>query len=484
MNQPQTHLEDRFGKYLFAGLSAILCIWVIYRAFNLSITNDEAFTFYNVATHNIKMMCGTANTHWLNSFFVFIETVLIGNKEWMIRIHSILGFLVFTWAIYRVSASFISNFWHWLIPISLLLLNIYVLDFFSLARGYALSMAFELLAFGFICNSDQSLRNKFYTYLFLSLATISCYTCIFILFSYFVCEVYTKIRQAAIREMFSRKFVIPLIPGMVTFLVAIPNILFIRHEGDLEEGQCNGLIQDTFGVFFERSYPNLFNNEIQHIALGIVLLLLIVFFFFYRRSINRNIMILFKLFLIHILLVETLFIIFKIPYIFGRTSLSFNIHFLLLVVYALVFLVKRWPSMPAVFLCIILFTGCSYNFIFIKKHRTTIEWYKTQEIEMCIHEIEELSKGQAKGKKLGLHLSQLGSFTNYYQYLYKYPINDTVYSFCENEAGIFEPATLNKMLQQDFLILLKPYDQYFNKNQYIFLKHYRDMNADLVEVRK
>jgi hypothetical protein len=149
MNQPQTHLEDRFGKYLFAGLSAILCIWVIYRAFNLSITNDEAFTFYNVATHNIKMMCGTANTHWLNSFFVFIETVLIGNKEWMIRIHSILGFLVFTWAIYRVSASFISNFWHWLIPISLLLLNIYVLDFFSLARGYALSMAFELLAFWF-----------------------------------------------------------------------------------------------------------------------------------------------------------------------------------------------------------------------------------------------------------------------------------------------------------------------------------------------
>ncbi|MBK7690395.1 MAG: hypothetical protein IPJ31_04530 [Bacteroidetes bacterium] len=484
MNRSYTHNEDRYGKFLFAGITAILFVYVTYRAFHLSITNDEAFTFYNVATHHIKMMCGTANTHWLNSFFVWIESILIGNKEWMIRIHSLLSFILFSWAIYRFCLHFISTFWQWMIPISLLLLNIYILDFFSLARGYSLGMAFEVLAFSYILNSDKSPRNLFFSYLFLSVATISCYTCILILFSFLIHEVFSKIRQAGFRELFSKKWLLAHLPVLITFLVAIPNILFIRHEGDLEEGQRNGLVQDSFGVFFERSYPALFSKEILYLFIGIVLILLFLFFLFLRRSIDRNMWILFELFVIHIVVVEALFFIFKIPYIFGRTSLSFNILFLLLLVYALAFIINRWPYRYALIICLLLCTGSSYNFIEMKEHRSTIEWYKTQGIERCISELESLAKGPVQGKKLGLHLSQLGSYTNYYQYLNRYPINDTVYSFCENESGIFEPATIDQMLQQDFLLLLRPYNQYFNKNQYFFLKHYEDMNADLVEVRK
>ncbi len=484
MNQSLSKDDGLLGKYLYACLSVVLGVWVIYRAFFLSITNDEAYTFYNVATRNIKMMCGTANTHWLNSIFVFLETALLGNREWMIRIHSMLGFFMFSFAIYQFCKNFITKHWQWLIPIGLLLLNIYILDFFSLARGYGLSMAFEIMAFYYISQSDECKSNRFYSYFFLSLATFSCYTCIFILFAFFIHEVFSKIKIGDLSRIFSKTFLLPVLPLIFTFLWAIPNILFIRHEGDLEEGQSNGFLHDTSGVFFERSFPILQDLAKSYIWLGVLFVLLIGFYYQYRKVLDRKVLILFEILFINILIIEVLFIFFDIPFIFGRTSLSFNVLFILLIVYAIVYILQKVSPIPSILSCMMIFTACTYNYIFCKNHRVTIEWYKTQGIEKCIGEIEALSKKAVDGKKLGLHLSQLGSYTNYYQYLNNYPLNDTVYSFCENTDGFYDANTISKMLKQDYLIILKPYEQYLNENQYIVLKNYGDMGADLIEIRK
>ena len=60
------------GSLFFISTTIVLGCWVIYRSFILEMTNDEAYSFFNVSTRHLQMMIGTANTHWLNSFFILI----------------------------------------------------------------------------------------------------------------------------------------------------------------------------------------------------------------------------------------------------------------------------------------------------------------------------------------------------------------------------------------------------------------------------
>ena len=432
------------------------------------------------------MMCGTANTHWLNSVFIFIETLLAGNKEWMIRMHSCLSYFLFAWALYKICKLYITSSWQVIIPLAAILLNTYLLDFFSLARGYGMSMAFEMLAFYLICTHDESLKGRFLIYLFLSLATFSCYTCIFLLFSYFIYDTITIYHKDGFRIIFSKNTLKTQMPFFAICIFAIPNILFIRKSGDLEEGQRNGFIADTLSIFFERSYNITSNIPVLHSICLIFFACICLFYLRFRNTIDRKIKALFVVFFINVLLIEFFYIVFKIPYVFGRTALYIDLLFLLLIVYLLLFFSNKFLKVVNVLIGIsfITFAGAGYFFIFCKNHRTTVEWWKSQGIEDCISDLERMEGADMHHKKLGLHLAQLGSYTNYYQYLYKSPLNDTVYSFRENKDGVYDSITLKKILAQDYIIMLRPYEQYFDKGKFTVLKYYRDMNSDLLQVNK
>jgi hypothetical protein len=145
------------GSLFFISTTIALGCWVIYRSFILEMTNDEAYSFFNVSTRHLQMMIGTANTHWLNSFFILAETTLLGNKEWMIRIHSCLGFFIFSWALFQLFKSHIKYPIQLLLPITLILLNTYLLDFFHwpevmalvwhLSLQHAITYQFKMKAF-------------------------------------------------------------------------------------------------------------------------------------------------------------------------------------------------------------------------------------------------------------------------------------------------------------------------------------------------
>lgn len=472
------------GYYLYLLFSLAIGIWVIYRSVHLSFTNDEAFSYFNVATGNIKMMCGTANTHWLNSLFIFAETILLGNKEWMLRVHSCLSYFVFVWFVYKIFKPYISSTWQLLIPLVFFHLNIYLLDFFSIARGYGMSIGFEIIAFYLILHLPKTNKYRFYIYLFLALATFSCYTAIFILVAYFIHDLISQISDLGLKNLFSFRFCIPSLPFWGCLIFAIPNILFIRHTGDLEEGQSNGFILDSMGVFFERSYPFFENTAGLQFFCYFLLHFLASYYFFRMKSIPSKMKSLIELYFINIILIEFLYFAFEIPYVFGRTSLYLNILLLLLAIYILMDLLHKLPKYYGIGFCVLLLIGALSNFILNKNHHTTIEWYKSQEIEICISDLEKIEGNRMVGKKLGMHLAQLGSYTNYYKVLHKSSLNDTIYSFCENRSGMYDSSTLKDLLKLDYLIMLKPYDHYFYREDYELIKHYKNMNADLIRIKK
>ena len=473
------NFQYHFCKYLYLIVCIYLTYWIIRRSAFMDFTNDEAYSFLNVYYLRFKMMAGTANTHWLNSFFLFFETHFLGTKEWMLRVHSVITFPILSYFLYKIFANK-DNPSSLLIALSVILLNAYFFDFYSLARGYSLSLMFEVIAFYFLLKKPQNATHSFWIYSMLALATFSNYMVYFLLFSYFIIHFFYTIKEKKINRETIHNFLFSTIPMWICSIITIPNLLYIRTQGDLGEGQKNGFIEDAIGVFLNRSYEP--NMSMQ--GAGIVGFLLfgfiVVFYFYHQTKIEAQEKILLMIFLINVLVIEILFFALHIPYCFGRTSLYLNMH--LLIIFSL-FISKLLQTKFLNFQLSILITQIFLiYFVFHKNMNTTVEWWKSQGIEQCMKDLQQIEKNQTQNKKIGMHLAQYGTYVNYYNLLNHYPFNDTTLAFCENEQGIFDNSTLQDILTQDYILIICPYSSYFDTSQYKVLKHYKDMNSDLLKI--
>nr|WP_294858001.1 hypothetical protein [uncultured Fluviicola sp.] len=114
--------------------------YVLIRGFTLGITHDEALTYKIV--QGDEALRGTANHHWLNTQLSSFCTYLFGAKEFILRLPNILSFAVFWLFLFRISLTFLKSSFTQITLLLLLCGNPFILDFFSLCRGYGLSLAF------------------------------------------------------------------------------------------------------------------------------------------------------------------------------------------------------------------------------------------------------------------------------------------------------------------------------------------------------
>jgi len=131
-------------KYIIVVPALFLFGYVFIRAWKLSFTIDEAFSFLFYALDSygnifhFKLL--DPNNHVLNSFFMKFFNSWLPLSELTLRTQSIIAhglFMLFIWLILKDFKNTLFSICAWLI----LNLNPYMLDFFSLARGYALGWA-------------------------------------------------------------------------------------------------------------------------------------------------------------------------------------------------------------------------------------------------------------------------------------------------------------------------------------------------------
>ena len=155
-----------------------LFVYVIIRSYTLSFTHDESLSFY-IIEGNKTFLLETANHHVLNTTLMAVCKYLFGNSEFALRLPNVLSF-----ALYLVGFFYISNLsknkWLFLLGFSLVLLNPFLLEFFSLARGYGLSLGFMLMSLFFLLRNDRNrlsyasfFKDFLLSLLFASLATYS-----------------------------------------------------------------------------------------------------------------------------------------------------------------------------------------------------------------------------------------------------------------------------------------------------------------------
>lgn len=169
---------SRLQKTIVAGISALLFCFVASRAFLLGITPDEVFslqlwvTSFTVYPETYTDLA--ANHHWLNSWGMWLFSGIFGDGDFVLRLPNVLAYLVYLWFTYRLSALLAPPKY---LVVAFLLLNVhpYMLDFFSLARGYGLALAGIMAAVFYLLRFVKTgkIRLAYYSSFAISLALLS-----------------------------------------------------------------------------------------------------------------------------------------------------------------------------------------------------------------------------------------------------------------------------------------------------------------------
>lgn len=303
-------------------------------AFSMDITHDEAYSFGLVKANNFRAMPGTANTHWLNSFFMKVSSMLLGNEPGFLRLHSVLAFPFFSWGIWKLSPLIPQKPLQYIFC-ALALFNPYVLDFFALARGYGMAVTFQVwVIIFFVKAAGTTFHYKLWLKVWLLNALILTAN-----LSYFytmlpvaiVFVVFTTNKKYRLKQTISKQEWIILLLFALTSLFAIADLLFIKYYGnDLRFGGTTDLIGSLFGTVWNASlYFSPLARYTSWIAMSSFILLCVAFGWYgiqlYRQR-GGNTGFLLCVPIAGIVVLNVLFhLVLKSPFLFHRTALQWYI---------------------------------------------------------------------------------------------------------------------------------------------------------------
>lgn len=172
MKWDKERIENIF--YIAFGIVCWLLIWQ--KAINIPMTHDEVGTAIYYGFMSIKDIITyenpVPNNHILNTLLLKLSMNIFGVHPWAIRLPNILAFLCYYFFAIKFLRKYITNSILQYVGLLLFVLNPYFFDFFSLARGYAMSTALMMASifyfFEFVKNGDN--KNLILT---LSIAVIS-----------------------------------------------------------------------------------------------------------------------------------------------------------------------------------------------------------------------------------------------------------------------------------------------------------------------
>jgi hypothetical protein len=135
--------SDRSLLAVMALTMLVAWVYVAVRAVHVGLTADEAVSYGILHGHGA--FSGTANNQWLNTALMSISQTLFGQSEWALRLPNVVSF-----GIYAASAlTLVAQLRHRAamgVCFVALVANPFMLEFFGLARGYGISLAFAALA--------------------------------------------------------------------------------------------------------------------------------------------------------------------------------------------------------------------------------------------------------------------------------------------------------------------------------------------------
>ena len=177
-DQPDPLKASNF-RWVIALIGLVLLAYTTVRAITVSFSWDESWTYiYHVSKGMFYQQAYDkmgGNHHLLNVWLMWLSSKLFGDGTLALRLPSLMAHAIYLYATGRIALKARSGF---LAVAIFLLLNLhpYLLDFFSLARGYGLGFGWMMLSLWHVWryfDEEQSVRQVMWAAIYASLSAMS-----------------------------------------------------------------------------------------------------------------------------------------------------------------------------------------------------------------------------------------------------------------------------------------------------------------------
>lgn len=278
-------------------VSIILLIYTGYRAATLSFIIDESLSFnvfsplsfMDIVSYKIP----TANNHMINSLFLKYISQLFGTTEFLLRSPSLVSHLIYIIFSYKIIKK-VSSPLIGLAGFLLLNLNPFMLDYFSLARGYAMAVSCTVVSIYFLFNYIESnkVKNLNWTFVFAMLAVLSNF-CLLIFYISLVAVInlYWVASQSHFKfNALLRKNIRVFLYSFLLAVIMFEPIRKLVKYKEFYDGGTNGFWSDTVGslmgaTLYGQSYPQIVSVSLRYIiaVFSLVMIMSLAYNFYFKK---------------------------------------------------------------------------------------------------------------------------------------------------------------------------------------------------------
>ena len=468
-------------------LMCMLALYVIVRAVCIDMTHDEAYSFYNVKHFwYVEALC-TGNTHWFNFAAIKLMVMLGLEKAWQLR-----------WFTMLSSVVFLSIGYHWiksiktlplkLFAFSFLFLNPYLLDYFSLARGYAAGLTLEALSIGclMIAHSKKNKQYALIALFFAGMSAIANFNFFYFFAAFAMVYFYNYYFKNGLPFLKDKRFYMDSIFTIGIIALVLRALLFItKCSNDIGAYGGDSFVESVFygfvdGLLYRNVVlPHKTIYSISYAVFAIVFCASLFGVYSIKKKHLRLYTYASTVFLLMIALMVINKWCFGVLYPTYRTTLMFYPLIAIILVGFLTEILRQ-----KVLQRIILYSFSALLLLIfllgINLH-STFDYPEQRDAKKAFEFVQDLG-----AKKTGIAPELYGVFRNYYQQTDKYN-----YSFVGESINTSVPvgidAQINKLGEYQYLILFPPYKLSFYKNnnnvRFEGVKYFNDTGTLLVKVK-
>lgn len=423
--------------FIYWTIGILVFLYVFIRAILVGVTYDEAWTITQFVPSKLSdIICFTvpiANNHIVNTLLIKF-LFLFGNESVFIaRLPNVLALILFIYFSARITREYIGG-WIGLGTFLLVLANPFVLDFFGLARGYGLSLSFQVAAIYYFIRFFNSPKRKtvFSTLIFAALSVLSNFT----LLNFFLAIVLLLYFVPLVTKRFDllKKIWIPsLVISLIVVAIIYEPLRKLKASGNLYYGGNHDFYTDTLQSLSKYTLYTMEQTLASTVALNIFLILLVGFLIVsyttskFRIDTPKNLigMLFFACFASTVLQ----HYLFDNLYLVDRTALLFIPLLLFLFGFSiqesLKYRISKWAMSMVVL-------GFSLNFLQQANFYRTVTWYFEANALTILETVNNIGEKQSRKVRFDFGWPFRSSFS-YYLERKEYPYIQSVYG--STEAG-------------------------------------------------
>lgn len=478
------YFKTKSDYFIFTVICAVFC-YVAARAAVIDITHDEAYSFYNMKKFWYAEALCTGNTHWLNSAAIKLAILLNTESLFAIRWLSVLSTLVFC-AITFLWIGNVKELHFKLLILSVLLFNPYILDYFSIARGYASGLMFEALALFFLYRfiKEDKKTFQFFSLLFAGLSPLSNFSYIYFFMAF--CFVYFSYSyfKTGFSFLKNKNFYRDALYAAGISAIVVRAFLFMTKCSNDVVGAGTPLFSEYFHVFTDGLiYRKVFISQDSLTVLSVITFLIIIASCIYgiaSKNKHNNPLYFYTGWILLIIIAVTIInnVCFKIVWPYYRSAVFLFPATAVCFVCFINEVIKN-INLKKTLMYLITFV-LSVNFIMSINFKSVFDFNIQANLKESFDYLEKLN-----AKHVGISPELYGGYRNYYQMTWKYH-----YDFFGEPIHTKDPRGIetnkNRLQEFDHIVLFPPYDMsYYRTNKVSFkaLKIFSETGTLILRVR-